>query len=120
MTDWLIMLLMFLGALFCLLAAVGIIRMPDFYSRISTTTKAATLGVGLILIATALHFSQLSITTRILAILLFLVLTAPVSAHLIVRASYIIGEKLWKKSMVDALKNMYSKNGEHLKSDKKE
>ena len=93
------------GALFVLLAAIGIVRMPDLYLRISVTTKAATLGVGLILIGAATYFGEASITTRALAIVFFLLLTAPVGAHLIGKASYFVGIRLWEKSVIDELKD---------------
>ncbi|HER40095.1 MAG TPA: Na+/H+ antiporter subunit G, partial [Salinimicrobium catena] len=54
-----------LGTLFVLLAAVGILRMPDTYLRMAVTTKAATLGIGLILIAAAIYFYDFSTTTRV-------------------------------------------------------
>ncbi|MEX0997963.1 MAG: monovalent cation/H(+) antiporter subunit G [Flavobacteriaceae bacterium] len=109
-----------LGTLFVLLAAVGVIRMPDTYLRISVTTKAATLGIGLILAAAAVYFSDASITSRVLAIILFILLTAPVGAHLIGRASYFIGVKLWKKSVIDDLEGKYKKTTHELKSDDEE
>ncbi|HET8754001.1 MAG TPA: monovalent cation/H(+) antiporter subunit G [Salinimicrobium sp.] len=96
-----------MGALFVLLAAVGILRMPDTYLRMATTTKAATLGVGLLLGAAAFYFNDLSVTTRVLAIIIFIILTAPVGAHLIGRASYIVGNKLWDKSVIDDLEGKY-------------
>lgn len=105
------------GTLFVLLAAVGVIRMPDTYLRISVTTKAATLGIGLILGAAAIYFNDLSITSRVLAIILFIFLTAPVGAHLIGRASYFIGVKLWDKSVIDDLKGKYKKSTHELKSE---
>jgi multicomponent Na+:H+ antiporter subunit G len=107
MIDFLIIALASFGALFVLLAAVGIVRMPDLYLRISVTTKAATLGIGLILICVALYFGEASITTRVLAIIFFLLLTAPVGAHLIGRASYFVDVPLWKKSVMDDLKGKY-------------
>jgi len=107
MSDIVIIIVVSLGTLFILLAAVGLLRMPDLYLRISVTTKAATLGVGLILAATALYFSELSTTTRALAIIIFLLLTAPIGAHLIGRASYFVGLPLWKKSVMDDLKGKY-------------
>lgn len=106
-----------LGALFVLLAAVGIVRMPDTYLRISVTTKAATLGVGLLLLAVAVHFQELSTTTRTMIIVVFMFMTAPVSAHLIGRASYFIGIKLWKNSVMDDLEGKYQKNSHVLKSE---
>src|SRR5690554_196053 len=104
MTDIAIMIIVTLGALFVLLAALGIVRMPDLYLRIAVTTKAATLGVGMILIGAAIYFNEASITTRALAIVFFLLLTAPVGAHLIGKASYYVGIPLWKRTVVDDLK----------------
>ena len=103
-----------LGTLFVLLAAVGILRMPDTYLRMAVTTKAATLGIGLILIAAAIYFYDFSTTTRVLAIILFILLTAPVGAHLIGKASYISGNKLWEGSIMDDLKGKYRKTGKHV------
>lgn len=105
------------GGLFTLLAGVGIVRMPDLYLRISVTTKAATLGVGLLLVCAALYFRENSITTKVLAIILFTLLTAPVSAHLIGRAAYTLGIPLWKKSVMDELRGQYKGHSQKLKSD---
>lgn len=103
--DYVLVGLVSLGTLFVLLAGLGVVRMPDLYLRISVTTKAATLGVGLILLGAAIHFGETSVTTRILAIILFLLLTAPVSAHLIGKASYYVGRPLWRKSVTDELRD---------------
>ncbi|MBS9525201.1 monovalent cation/H(+) antiporter subunit G [Litoribacter ruber] len=107
MTEISIAILSTLGAVFIFLAAVGVVRMPDLYLRISVTTKAATLGIGLILIAAAFYFNDLSITSRVLAIILFMLLTAPVGAHMLGRASYFTGVKMWKNSEYDDLKGKY-------------
>lgn len=112
MTDIPIMIIVTLGALFVLLAALGIVRMPDLYLRISVTTKAATLGVGLILIGAAIYFNEASITTRALAIVFFLLLTAPVGAHLIGKASYYVGIPLWNRSVIDDLKDSAKEEAE--------
>ncbi|WP_417884838.1 monovalent cation/H(+) antiporter subunit G [Zunongwangia sp.] len=104
------------GTLFVLLAAIGLIRMPDTYLRISVNTKAATLGISLVLGAVAFYFNDLGTTSRTFVIVLFLFLTAPVGAHLIGRASYFIGNKLWYKSKMDDLQGKYQKNSHVLKS----
>ena len=83
MSDLVIGILASFGALFVLLAGLGIIRMPDLYLRISVTTKAATLGIGLIMFAAGIYFNESSITTRVLAIIFFFFFSAPVGAHLI-------------------------------------
>lgn len=117
MNDILIYVFSTLGALFILLAAIGFVRMPDLYLRISVTTKAATLGIGLLLACTAIYFHTGSITTRVLAIIFFIILTAPVGAHLIGRASYFIGVPLWGRSKVDQLHGKYKKHTHELSSD---
>jgi multicomponent Na+:H+ antiporter subunit G len=119
MTEIIIIVLSSLGAIFIFLAAVGVVRMPDLYLRISVTTKAATLGIGLILIAAAVYFNDLSITSRVLAIILFMLLTAPVGAHMLGRASYFIGVKMWKNSEYDDLKGKYHPKT-HVLSSKEE
>jgi multicomponent Na+:H+ antiporter subunit G len=116
MTNILIIILSSFGAIFVLLAAIGLIRMPDLFLRISVTTKAATLGIGLLLLCASLYFKDLSITSRVVAIIFFIFLTAPVGAHLIGRAAYFIGIPLWKKSVIDQLKDQYDHKTHTLKS----
>ena len=120
MIDTIIAFISTFGALFVLLAGIGIIRMPDLYLRISVTTKAATLGIGLIMFAAGIYFNESSITTRVLAIIFFLFLTAPVGAHLIGRSSYFTGIEMWKKSKMDDLKGKYDPKTHILKSDDQE
>lgn len=110
------MVIISLGTLFILLAAIGLVRMPDLYLRMSVTAKAATLGVGLILIGLALHYMETSITTQVIAIIVFLLLTVPISAHVIGRASYFIGVPMWKKTKIDHLEGMYNTKTHELKS----
>lgn len=116
MTDIFVMILSGIGALFILLAAIGFVRMPDFFLRVSVTTKAATLGIGLILGAAALYFSEVSVVSRVFAIILFLLLTAPVAAHMIGRTAYFIGTKLWEETVIDELKGQYKKDTHQLMS----
>ncbi|MFA5573460.1 MAG: monovalent cation/H(+) antiporter subunit G [Brumimicrobium sp.] len=116
MNDILIMIIVSFGALFILLAAVGLLRMSDFYLRISVTTKAATLGVGLTLLGLAMYFTKTNITTNVFAIIIFLFLTAPISAHVIGRASYFVGVPLWKKTKIDEIKGKYDSSTHDLLS----
>lgn len=105
MNDLLIKILCTIGALFILIAALGIYRMPDFYTRLSVTVKAGTIGVGCILAATAIYFYDFSVTTKVFAIVFFIFITSPVAAYMISRTAYISGIKLWDKSVVDELKD---------------
>lgn len=117
MTDLFIIIFATLGTIFALLAAIGILRMPDTFLRISVNTKAATLGVGLLLGAAALYFEDFAVSTRVQAIIIFIVLTAPVGAHLIARTSYFLGNKMWKSSVVDDLEGKYDKKKHILLSE---
>jgi len=109
-TDIVIMILSAIGAIFILLASIGLVRMPDIYLRISVTTKAATLGVGLILVSAGIFFNEASLISRVIAIICFLLLTAPVAAHMIGRTAYYTGTKLWDKSIIDDLEGKYERN----------
>jgi len=93
-----------LGGSFIFIAALGVLRMPDVYTRIHSSTKAGTLGIGLILLSMATHFRTGEVITRSIATIFFIVLTAPVSAQLIGMVAYKSGAKLWKGSVVNQLK----------------
>lgn len=79
--------LLLLGAIFTLLGSLGLIRFSDVLLRLHGPTKAGTLGVGCILVASAIHFSLAngSLSAHELLILLFVFLTAPVSAMLMAK-----------------------------------
>lgn len=76
-----------LGALVTLLAAIGIVRFPDLYTRMHAASMAGSVGCGLILIAVALVSFELAVAVRAVLGIGFLLLTTPVSAHLLARAS---------------------------------
>jgi len=99
--------LIFNGAIFMALAGLGILRMPDLFLRMSSSAKAGTLGAGLILLGAAIHFNNFSVYTRSFAIIVFLMLTAPVAAHMIGRAAYFDGVPLWKGTVQDDLRGHY-------------
>lgn len=82
--------LLVVGALFMLLAGLGLLRLPDLFTRLQAATKASTLGVGYMLLAAAIHFQDLAVTTRAVLIVAFFFLTAPVGAHMIARAAYAV------------------------------
>jgi multicomponent Na+:H+ antiporter subunit G len=90
-----------LGVLFVVIGAVGLIRLPDFYIRISAITKAATLGVACIMIGVALNYNEISIAIKAFAVVLFLLITSPIAAHIIGRAAYDGGVPLWKKTEIN-------------------
>ena len=106
------------GAFAIFFASLGILRMPDFYLRLSVTVKAATLGVGLLLFCAAIIFPDISVSTKALAITFFLIITSPIAAHMIGRAAYFTGTPLWKETIVDELNGMYDKETHELKNEK--
>ena len=99
--------LLCIGTFFMIVAAVGIVRMPDLFMRMSASTKASTLGILFIFAATAVHFHELGITSRIAATVVFVLLTAPVAAHKIGRAAYLEGVPLWQGTRYDELRGKH-------------
>lgn len=79
--------LLLIGSAFCALAALGILRFPDVYTRLHAASKAGPLGAGLILLAVAFASDDWSVALKAVIGLVFLLLTAPVSAHLLARAA---------------------------------
>lgn len=108
--------LLLVGAGFALLAAVGIVRFPDVLSRMHAATKCSAFGVSCIMLAVAVHFVELGITTRALVTITFIVTTTPVAAHMIGRAAYFVGVPLWRGTVVDELKGHYDLRTHRLES----
>jgi len=89
------------GAGFMTLAGLGIFRMPDLFLRMHASTKGASLGVALLLIACAIYFQDLAVATKAIITVAFIFLTAPVAAHMLGRAAYAKNVKLWDQSIMD-------------------
>ena len=89
MLELLLSLLILAGAIFTFIGALGLARLPDFYTRLHAPTKATTLGVGSLLIASAIYFSTQGpgVSLHEILVTLFLFITAPVSAHLLAKAA---------------------------------
>ena len=102
------------GAFFVLVAAIGVVRLDDLYMRMHAASKAGTLGSGVLLVALAVYSEDSSVMLRALAGVVFFLLTAPVSAHLLARAAYTIGYKPCDLTKKDALSGLegQGRNGE--------
>lgn len=107
MNAVIISMLMILGGLLMLLAAVGVVRLPDVFMRMQAATKASALGAGLMVLAVAIFFGDLGTVMRAVLVIAFIFLTAPVSAHLIGRAAYFVGVPLWEGTVIDELRDRY-------------
>ena len=99
-----------LGAVFTLLAAVGVVRLPDLYTRMHAASKAGAVGGGLILIAVAVLSQDAAVAIRAVVGVIFLLLTTSVSAHLLARASYLSGYKPCNETVVDELASNKDQN----------
>ncbi|WP_273208332.1 Na+/H+ antiporter subunit G [Marinobacter subterrani] len=94
-SEYLVSALLLLGGAFTLIGALGLLRLPDFYTRLHAPTKATTLGVGAIMLSSVVYFSnhdqQLGFSETLITVFLFL--TAPVSANILAKAAMHIGVK---------------------------
>ncbi|MGQ0679166.1 MAG: monovalent cation/H(+) antiporter subunit G [Actinomycetota bacterium] len=95
--------LLLLGVALILLAGAGLIRFPDVFARMHAATKAATLGLLLVLIATGLQLGSVGSAAKLSLVGIFMFITAPVGAHMVGRAAYRAGEDLASDTTVDEL-----------------
>ena len=103
-----------LGGLLSIVAAAGVLRMPDLFIRMHAATKVGTVGVSAIAIGVMIHFGTITVTSRGLLVIAFFLLTAPVAAHMIARAAYRSGVSLWILTRIDEWKThgVYNRDGE--------
>jgi multicomponent Na+:H+ antiporter subunit G len=101
MTDILTAVMWLAGSTFALLAAVGVLRMPDVFTRMQASTKASTLGLGFLLVGAALQLGDFASLIRVVSIGAFVFLTTPVAAHVIARAAYLADVPLWEGTVLD-------------------
>ena len=89
MLDYLLSFLILTGAIFIFIGSLGLVRLQDFYTRLHGPTKATTLGVGCLLIASSVYFSAYAagLSLHEILITIFLFITAPVSAHMLAKAA---------------------------------
>jgi multicomponent Na+:H+ antiporter subunit G len=101
MTDIVTAIVWLVGSAFALLAAVGVLHMPDVFTRMQASTKASTLGLGCLLAAVALRNPDPYFVVRAASIAAFMLLTTAVSAHVIARAAARSGVPIWEGTVVD-------------------
>ncbi|MFO8086194.1 MAG: monovalent cation/H(+) antiporter subunit G [Bacteroidales bacterium] len=103
-----------IGSIFLLLGSLGLVRMPDLYTRIQAGTKASTLGTILTLLGIGLiHLSWIG---KIIVLILFVLMTNPISSHVLARAAHYIKTPLTKKTVIDQLENK-NKPGQDKKTE---
>ena len=101
MIDVLTAILWIAGSAFALLAALGVLRMPDVFTRMQASTKASTLGLGCLLIGAGLQLGDFGSVIRVVSIGAFVLLTTPVAGHVIARAAYLAECPLWDGTVLD-------------------
>ncbi|MFA5114838.1 MAG: monovalent cation/H(+) antiporter subunit G [Candidatus Omnitrophota bacterium] len=97
--------LIIIGISFDLFGCVGLIRMPDIYNRLQASAKCVTLGTCGILLGVFVKFGFSAAGVKALLCIIFIILTAPVSAHALARGAHRSGVKLWEKSVCDKYKD---------------
>jgi len=96
MMDLLVVILLVFGTLLTLIASLGILRMPDLFTRMHAATKAGTVGLSALLLAVAFSLPDVSVVSRVVGTMLFIFLTAPVAAHLLGKAMIDSGYAIWR------------------------
>ena len=86
MIEFIAAIFLFLGSFFILVAAIGVVRFNDLYSRMHATTKATSFGLLLIIIGVSLFFSIAVVWLKALLVIIFIYLTAPLAAHSIAKS----------------------------------
>ncbi|WP_236838809.1 Na+/H+ antiporter subunit G [Caldalkalibacillus salinus] len=106
------------GSLFSLISAIGLIRLPDIYTRSHAATKSSTLGIICVLTGSFIFFviDQSYVSARLILGIIFVFLTAPVAGHLICRAAYRTNVPLWDKSVQDDLRHILKRDDYNHKS----
>ncbi|MDZ7291998.1 MAG: monovalent cation/H(+) antiporter subunit G [candidate division KSB1 bacterium] len=107
MKEWICAFLLIAGSVFMLIAALGVLRFPDVFTRMHAAAKAASFGVGLILAAVAVNFGTAGIMIEAMLVIVFIFLTAPVSSHMIGRAAYFLNVPMWQGTVRDELRDRY-------------
>jgi len=104
MIELIAYILLGIGPACALIGAMGIVRFPDVYNRIHANTVVVVGGAILTMIGAGILGGLNIFTIKAIVIATFLFLTSPVSAHAIARAAHRSGVKLWRRSVVDKLK----------------
>lgn len=101
MIDWIAAAFWLAGATLAVLAGVGVLRMPDLFTRMQAAAKASTMGLGCLLVGTAIELGDSASVARAASIAAFIMLTSPVAAHVVARAAYLTDVPLWSGTAVD-------------------
>lgn len=105
MMEWIVSILLISGSLFMLVAAIGVVKLSDVYMRMHAITKAASLGAILMLAAVLLWHPQWIVAIEALMVVLFVILTAPIGAHMLARVAHRMKVPLGEGYVMDELQD---------------
>lgn len=99
--------LVLMGSLVMLISAIGLLRLPDFYSRISAVTKNSTIGVVLVMAGAVIYFNNIEVLLKGIGIIFFIALTSPTSAYVISKAAVHVKVPFWLKTNLEDFKTIH-------------
>lgn len=92
---------LFTGSVFMLISALGIVRLPDLYTRMHAATKASSLGIMLILASLCIYFFTWVLLMKAILSVVFIFATVPVASHLLAGTGHMLNVKKWKNTVAD-------------------
>lgn len=101
--NWIVTFLLVCGVFFFAIGTIGILRFPDFYSRLHAAGKCDTLGVTLMMSAIALYnlsspsFGDVLVSWKVFVIVFFIFMASPTATHAMTKAAMIVGVEPWVK-----------------------
>lgn len=106
--EWITALLMGIGVFFISVSSIGMVRLPDLYTRVHAAGKAGTLGIiGVLLGVGVYYITSAPIVIKMMAMITFFFLTAPVATHMIDRAAFLTGVQPMEGTTPNELKGRY-------------
>lgn len=107
LSDWFVAGALLAGGFFLFVSGLGLLRLPDVFTRMHASTKAGTVGAGLIFLGVAVHSRDLTTLSLSLLTVVFLLVTVPVGTHAIARVAYRIRVPLWRNTHIDEWREQY-------------
>ncbi|TYR78728.1 Na+/H+ antiporter subunit G [Priestia megaterium] len=114
-SEFIVGIIILMGSLLTVVTMIGLVRLPDTYTRSHAASKSATLGILLILVGCLLFFwiEEGHINGQLLLGIVFIFITSPIAGHLLGRAAYYSGVPLSNKTVRDDLKTKQKKHSVH-------
>ncbi|WP_049790277.1 monovalent cation/H(+) antiporter subunit G [Pusillimonas sp. T7-7] len=107
---WLSAFFVLFGSIITFIAALGVLRLPDFFMRMHAATKAGVVGPSLLLVGAGLYEPSWGISIKIALAILFLLMTTPIAAHLLGKAGFVGGVSLWEGTARNDLDDVLPSN----------